>query len=139
MTVVEVGRPENFHWTEFDKVANVPLGTMKMVKIKGLPITVANVDNKFYAFLDRCPHTNAALHKGLLKDNIVICPLHYATFDVITGKKLSDPKFKFPHEMASQLPFAMLQMFEEEGKEIETYNLLTFECKAEKGTIFVKI
>lgn len=88
MALVEVDKAENLQWVEFDKVTNVPLGTMKMVKIKDIPITVANVDGKFYAFNDRCPHTNAALHKGFLRGKVVICPLHYASFDVTTGKKL---------------------------------------------------
>ncbi|WXG41497.1 MAG: Rieske 2Fe-2S domain-containing protein [Candidatus Freyarchaeum deiterrae] len=139
MALVEVDKAENLQWVEFDKVTNVPLGTMKMVKIKDIPITVANVDGKFYAFNDRCPHTNAALHKGFLRGKVVICPLHYASFDVTTGKKLGDPVFKFPREMASKLSIALLQMFEEEGREIETYNLMTIEVKVEEGIIFVKI
>lgn len=41
--------------------------------------------------------------------------------------------------MASKLSIALLQMFEEEGREIETYNLMTIEVKVEEGIIFVKI
>jgi nitrite reductase/ring-hydroxylating ferredoxin subunit len=141
MEWAEVDRAEENlqQWVEFDKVANVPEGKMKMANIKGVPVTVANVDGKFYAFNDRCPHMSAALHKGFLRGKVVICPLHYATFDVTTGKKLSEPVFKFPHEMASKLPIAFLQLFEEEGREIETYNLTTIEVKVEKDTIFVKV
>jgi nitrite reductase/ring-hydroxylating ferredoxin subunit len=126
-------------WVEFDKVANVPKGKMKMVKQKGVPITVANVDGKFYAFYDRCPHMNGALHDGVLKGKVVTCPLHYATFDVTTGKKLSEPVFKFPPEIASKLPKEFMQMLEKEGREIETFDLLTAETKVEKDKIFVKI
>jgi nitrite reductase/ring-hydroxylating ferredoxin subunit len=126
-------------WVEFDKVANVPKGKMKMVKQKGVPITVANVDGKFYAFYDRCPHMNGALNKGVLKGKVVTCPLHYATFDVTTGKKLSEPVFKFPPELASKLPKEFMDMLEKEGREIETFDLMTVETKVEKDKIFVKI
>jgi len=112
---------------------------MKMVKEKGVPITVANVDGKFYAFYDRCPHMNAALHNGVLKGKVVTCPLHYATFDVTTGKKLSDAVIKFPPEIASKLPKEFIQMMEKEGGEIETLNLMTVETKVEKDKIFIKI
>ncbi|MEM2143850.1 MAG: Rieske 2Fe-2S domain-containing protein [Candidatus Jordarchaeaceae archaeon] len=126
-------------WVEFDKVENVPKGKMKMLKKKDVPITVANVDGKFYAFYDRCPHMNAALHKGVLKGKTLVCPLHYATFDVTTGKKLSEPVFKFPPELEAKLPKEFIQMFEKEGKAIETYNLVTTEVKVEKDKIFIKI
>jgi nitrite reductase/ring-hydroxylating ferredoxin subunit len=112
---------------------------MKMVKKKDLPVTVANVDGKFYAFLDRCPHMNAALHNGVLKGKVLTCPLHYATFDVTTGKKLSEPSFKFPPEIASKLPKEFMDMFEKEGRAIETRNLTITEVKVEKDKILVKI
>lgn len=126
-------------WAEFDKVENVPKDKMRMIKKKGIPITVANVDGKFYAFYDRCPHMNGALHNGVLKGKVVTCPLHYATFDVTTGKKLSDAVIKFPPEIASKLPPEFIQMMEKEGKEIETLNLTTVEVKVEKNTILVRI
>ncbi|WXG41495.1 MAG: Rieske 2Fe-2S domain-containing protein [Candidatus Freyarchaeum deiterrae] len=125
-------------WVEFDKVANIPKGKMKMVKKKGIPITVANVDDKFYAFYDRCPHMNGALHNGVLKGKVLTCPLHYATFDVTTGKKLSEPVFKFPPEIASKLPKEFMQMLEKEGREIETFDLVKTESKVEKDKIFIK-
>ncbi len=59
-----------------------------MVKKKGIPITVANIDDKFYEFYNRYPHMNAAFHNGVLKGKVLTCPLHYATFDMTTGKKL---------------------------------------------------
>jgi nitrite reductase/ring-hydroxylating ferredoxin subunit len=126
-------------WVEFDKVANIPKGKMKMAKKKGIPVTVANVDDKFYAFYDRCPHMNASLSNGVLKGKVLTCPLHYATFDVTTGKKLSEPVFKFPPELAAKLPKEFMQMMEKEGRAIETLNLMTAEVKVEKDKIFVKV
>lgn len=126
-------------WVKIEKVANVPKGKMKLVKKKGIPITVANVDEKFYAFYDRCPHMNYSLSKGTLKGKVVTCPLHYATFDVTTGKKLSEPEQRLPPELKAKLPKEFLQMMETSMKEVETLNLITIEVKVEKDSIFVKI
>jgi len=128
-------------WIEIEKTENVPKGTMKLVKTKGKGITVANVGGTFYAFSDRCPHMNSPLHLGVLKDNVVTCPLHYSTFDVTTGKKLSEPKMGMPQEMMAKLPEDFLQMFSQMGEimaKIETPDLKTYEVKVEGDCIFVR-
>src|SRR5207249_3141662 len=54
-------------------------------------IFVANVDGAFYALQDACGHRQAPLSKGTLEGHVIECPLHFATFDVRTGKLLSGP------------------------------------------------
>lgn len=44
-----------------------------------------------YASQDLCTHGNASLSEGFLEDNIIECPLHQGTFDVVTGKALTAP------------------------------------------------
>ena len=39
----------------------------------------------------RCSHNHVPVSNGHLKDNIIICPMHGARFDIKTGKKVSDP------------------------------------------------
>src|SRR3989454_10157922 len=38
-----------------------------------------------------CGHRQAPLSKGTLEGHVIECPLHFATFDVRTGKLLSGP------------------------------------------------
>ena len=45
----------------------------------------------FYALRDSCGHRQAPLSKGTLAGRVIECPLHFATFDVRTGKLLSGP------------------------------------------------
>ena len=63
-----------------------------MLKPEGKKVVIANVDGRFYAFNSRCPHQNVPLHLGTLQGKVIICPLHFSSFDVTTGKKLSEPR-----------------------------------------------
>ena len=54
-------------------------------------ILIANVDGCYFALQDACGHRHAPLSKGTLHGYVVECPLHFALFDVRTGKLLSGP------------------------------------------------
>jgi 3-phenylpropionate/trans-cinnamate dioxygenase ferredoxin subunit len=54
-------------------------------------VLVANVEGVFHALRDACGHRQAPLSKGTLQGHVIECPLHFATFDVRTGKPLSGP------------------------------------------------
>jgi nitrite reductase/ring-hydroxylating ferredoxin subunit len=71
------------------KTIDVPAGKMKHVEVDGLEILIANVEGKFYAVGDRCPHLNAKLSEGTLNNRIVTCPRHLSSFDVTTGRVIS--------------------------------------------------
>jgi 3-phenylpropionate/trans-cinnamate dioxygenase ferredoxin subunit len=66
-------------------------GTMTRVVIDRERVLVANVDGTFYAIQDSCGHRQAPLSKGKLEGCVVECPLHFAVFDVRTGKFLDGP------------------------------------------------
>jgi len=84
--------------SSFTKVADtseIPVGKMKMVKIKDEEILIANVDGKFYVVSNPCPHKKAETSKGALEGSTVTCPLHGSKFDVTTGKNTLGPKQMF--------------------------------------------
>ncbi len=66
-------------------------GMMTWAVVDRERIVVANVDGGFYALQDACGHRQAPLSKGTLAGYVIECPLHFATFDVRTGKLLSGP------------------------------------------------
>jgi nitrite reductase/ring-hydroxylating ferredoxin subunit len=66
-------------------------GVMTWAVVDRHRILIANVDGAFYALQDACGHRHAPLSKGTLKGYVIECPLHFATFDVRTGKLLSGP------------------------------------------------
>ena len=72
-------------------VSDLAAGTMKWVAVDRERVLLANVDGTFYAIQDRCGHRQAVLSRGTLRGHVVECPLHFAEFDVRTGKLVSGP------------------------------------------------
>lgn len=66
-------------------------GAMTWVALDRERVLIANVDGCFYALRDSCGHRQAPLSKGTLEGHVIECPLHFARFDVRTGKLLSGP------------------------------------------------
>ena len=73
------------------KSGDVPPGSMTVVAIDRERIMLANVGGQFFALRDMCGHRNAPLSRGRLEGCIVECPLHFAQFDVRTGKLVDGP------------------------------------------------
>jgi len=71
--------------------SELPPGAMKWVVIYRERVLIANVDGSFYALRDVCGHAGAPLSTGELVGYVIECPLHYACFDVRSGKLLSGP------------------------------------------------
>ena len=68
------------------KISDLPASAMKLMKVGDLEVAVANVDGRFCAFGNICPHEGGPLAEGELEGNIVTCPWHFTRFDVFTGE-----------------------------------------------------
>jgi 3-phenylpropionate/trans-cinnamate dioxygenase ferredoxin component len=66
-------------------------GTMRWLVVDRQRVLLANVDGSFYALQDACGHRGASLVQGRLVGHEIECPLHYARFDVRTGKLVTGP------------------------------------------------
>ena len=89
---------------EFIKVAEkseIGLGKTKAVNVKGKDIVIANVGGNFYAIGIKCTHAGGDLSKGTLEGNLLTCPKHHATFDVTSGKVVSQPRMGLLHPKAN--------------------------------------
>ena len=78
-------------FTAVATVSELPPGHMKWAAVARERVLVANVDGRFYAVQDRCGHKWAPLSRGKLAGCIVECPLHFAQYDVRTGKLIDGP------------------------------------------------
>lgn len=67
------------------KTSEIAPGTVKVVRVDGVPIGVANVDGEFYAFADVCTHDDGPVAEGELDGYQIECPRHGARFDIRTG------------------------------------------------------
>lgn len=66
-------------------------GAMKTVTVGEEELCLANVDGKFCAISNECTHRGGTLSDGELNGEEVECPLHGATFSVVTGEVLGPP------------------------------------------------
>ena len=69
--------------------SRIPQNAIRLFKVKGHEILVANIDGEFYAFENQCPHMGYPLYLGSLDGKVLTCGFHYAKFDVTTGKSLA--------------------------------------------------
>lgn len=83
-------------------------GGKKIVDVGGRSIGLYNVNGRFYAIRNLCPHQGAPLCLGIttsfvtssgrgdfcfeLEGEIVRCPWHFWEFDIKTGHMVVDPK-----------------------------------------------
>ena len=64
------------------------------VTIQGKEICVARAGDTFYAFDDKCTHSDSRLSGGDIEDGELSCPLHGARFSIKTGEALTLPAVK---------------------------------------------
>jgi 3-phenylpropionate/trans-cinnamate dioxygenase ferredoxin subunit len=76
---------------EIARAGELRPGTMKRVDVGGRRILLANVDGRYCAADDTCTHEDASLATGVLKGELVRCPLHGSRFNVCTGKAMEEP------------------------------------------------
>lgn len=58
---------------------------MKEIAAGDMRILLARVGDRFHAVSPTCPHYGASLADGALCGKQIICPLHHATFNVVSG------------------------------------------------------
>ena len=64
---------------------DIPKNKMRVFKVGDREMLVVNVEDKFYAVENRCPHMGYPLYFGSLEGKVLTCGFHYAKFDVRTG------------------------------------------------------
>lgn len=73
------------------KTGDLQPGEIKWVAVDRERVVLANVDGEFCALRDVCGHKNAPLSRGRLIGHLIECPLHFAQFDMRTGKLVNGP------------------------------------------------
>jgi nitrite reductase/ring-hydroxylating ferredoxin subunit len=81
--------PEGF--VAVARVSDLAPGEMRFAAVEGERIVLAHVEGSFYALRDVCGHRNAPLSRGKLEGCVIECPLHFAQFDMRTGKLVDGP------------------------------------------------
>src|SRR5213592_3257274 len=79
------------HWIEVAKTSEILPGKRKTLKVFGSSITVFNVEGRFYAIDNTCPHQGGPLGEGALEGEVVTCPWHAWKYNVRTGCAVVTP------------------------------------------------
>jgi nitrite reductase (NADH) small subunit len=66
-------------------------GKGKLIEVNQKRIALFNVEGRYYAIDDTCPHLGGPLSEGDLEGEKVVCPWHGAVFDVATGEVTRSP------------------------------------------------
>ncbi len=76
---------------QFDDFALPDEGELVAVDVDGTAVAVAVLDGEVHAVDDTCPHAGCSLAEGELEDGTVVCPCHFARFDLTTGRVVEGP------------------------------------------------
>lgn len=85
-------------WVEVIKASDFKAGDVKTLDVDGVMVAVFNQQGQYIAIEDMCPHDGSEIASGCIKDGIIECPYHGATFKLSTGEVLSAPAYE-PLEM----------------------------------------
>lgn len=80
---------EGFH--KVAKVADITPGKMHVRWAGPVRVALANLGGGIFAIEDVCTHDDGPVGEGELRDGVIECPRHGATFDVKSGAALSMP------------------------------------------------
>ena len=76
---------DEIRWTPITNIENIPPREGRAVELNGLEIAIFNVDNRYLAIDNKCPHKGGPLCDGIVSGTSVVCPLHGRRFDLESG------------------------------------------------------
>ena len=78
-------------FTRFCKLADVPPGDKKALKMHNTWVLVCNTKDRLFAVSGLCSHQAKPLFNGRVRNCKITCPVHGAQFDLATGAALGLP------------------------------------------------
>lgn len=82
------------HRVRVAAIGEVPPGEGRVVDVNGFMLALFNVDGRYYAIDNTCPHRDGPLGDGDVDGTIVRCPWHGWRWDVTTGANVNNPAVK---------------------------------------------
>lgn len=73
------------NWVRITEIQNIPRQEGRAVNIGGREIAIFNLEERFLAIDNACPHKGGPLCDGIVAGTTVVCPLHGQRFDLLTG------------------------------------------------------
>lgn len=73
-------------------LSEFPEGKIRRRMVEGQEVAVFLWEGRFYAFSNRCPHADFQMNFGYVEEDKLHCPIHYAEFDLATGRAVYAPE-----------------------------------------------
>jgi 3-phenylpropionate/trans-cinnamate dioxygenase ferredoxin component len=73
------------------QTTDIPDPGKQLLEIDDRMVVLLHVAGEFFCLDDVCTHDGGPLAEGELKDHRIICPRHFAEFDIRTGRALTMP------------------------------------------------
>ncbi len=72
-------------WIRITNTESIPPREGRCVTVAGREIAIFNLNGRFLAVDNKCPHKGGPLCDGIVTGTRVVCPLHGRHFDLETG------------------------------------------------------
>ena len=97
-------------WTVVASEEEFAEGEVKIVDVDGIMIAVFNLEGEYIAIEDVCPHDGSEIASGCVKEGILECPYHGATFNLRSGEVLTPPAYDPLEMMQVRLENGLVQV-----------------------------
>jgi 3-phenylpropionate/trans-cinnamate dioxygenase ferredoxin subunit len=81
-------------WIDVGAATSVSETAPLPVEIDGYPVVIVRCGESLFAVEDRCTHDGETLAGADVEGCEIICPRHFARFDLRTGEALTPPAYE---------------------------------------------
>lgn len=78
-------------WVWAARLADVAEDKTNIVTVGTQTLALYRIDGTVHATNGHCPHEGQCLDSGFVENGTVECALHYAVFEIATGRLISGP------------------------------------------------
>ncbi|MEE2876712.1 MAG: Rieske 2Fe-2S domain-containing protein [Candidatus Neomarinimicrobiota bacterium] len=78
------------NWTKLPDCQDILPQNGRVIIVHEKPVAIFNIDGKYAAMDNRCPHRGGSLGDGALEGKVVTCPWHGWQFNCRTGEAVEN-------------------------------------------------
>lgn len=90
-----------------------PVNNIYQISIAEKNICISKLENTYYGYTDVCPHAGVLLSESgsLVKECIIVCPLHGYKFNIKNGRNITDEGYKLKTYLVKPYSVTHLEIF----------------------------
>jgi len=100
-------------WVDVAAVGEIAPGSYKVVDVDDAMILVFNIDGEYFAVDDVCSHDGSPLSGGKVEGCEIVCPRHFARFNIKTGEVTAPPAYEGIHTFPVRVQDSTIQVMDD--------------------------